>query len=348
MRSTARSESRARRILFATCVMRAAMCPARRDPPRHHPAAAGANLQNLARRARRLPRVRPTDEFGVEFPVSGPSSVTTLRSRVPPAMQARAALGAATILSRRLSTETRPSSLRARLLTPRARHPPGNNNRIARATMSSGDPSLCGDVFFLDEFAMRQWDDPKYGGTRIDFDKAEFVRRVHEAHAAGAPLVDGYAPFCKHVFVPNRPGTKVGAIPITPENEHLLRSGYSARSDAELAVLTRWFPADKVDIPDATYLDVILYSREQLVKERSAMAAKEERPPLPDAPWGIISVKGQLEDFECPMTPITMMRNTMIEEGGSGVAIDRVAYAKSVEYHSKHAPIVAADSPNGE
>ena len=23
------------------------------------------------------------------------------------------------------------------------------------------------------------------------------------------------------------------------------------------------------------------------------MAAKEERPPLPDAPWGIISVKGQ-------------------------------------------------------
>ena len=45
MRSTARSESRARRILFATCVMRAAMCPARRDPPRHHPAAAGANLK---------------------------------------------------------------------------------------------------------------------------------------------------------------------------------------------------------------------------------------------------------------------------------------------------------------
>jgi hypothetical protein len=276
--------------------------------------------------------------------------VTT--SRVPPAMQARAALSAATILSRRLSTETRPSSLRAHLrarLKPRARHPPGNNNRIARATMSSGDASLCGDVFFLDEFAMRQWDDPKYGGTRIDFDKAEFVRRVHEAHAAGAPLVDGYAPFCKHVFVPNFvPGTKVGAIPITPENEHLLRSGYSARSDAELAVLTRWFPADKVDIPDATYLDVILYSREQLVKERAAVAAKQERPPLPDAPWGIISVKGQLEDFECPMTPITMMRNTMIEEGGSGVAIDRVAYAKSVEYHSNHAPIVAADSPNGE
>ena len=184
--------------------------------------------------------------------------------------------------------------------------------------MSSGDPSLCGDVFFLDEFAMRQWDDPKYGGTRIDFDKAEFVRRVHEAHAAGAPLVDGYAPFCKHVFVPNFvPGTKVGAIPITPENEHLLRRRSTPpRSDANSPSSPRWFPADKVDIPDATYLDVILYSREQLVKERSANG-REERPPLPDAPWGIISVKGQLEDFEGPMTPITMMRNTMIEAGGA-------------------------------
>ena len=78
------------------------------------------------------------------------------------------------------------------------------------------------------------------------------------------------------------------------------------------------------------------------------MEAKQERPPLPAAPWGIISIKGQLENFECPMTPITMMRNTMISEGGSGVAIDREAYAASVRYHSAHAPVVAADAPNGE
>lgn len=210
--------------------------------------------------------------------------------------------------------------------------------------------SLVGDVFFLDEFAMRQWDDPAYGGTRIDFDKAEFVKRIHEAHASGASLVDGYAPFCKHVFVPNFiPGTKVGAIAITAENQHLLRSGYSARSAAELPVLTRWFPEDKVEIPEAKFLDVILYSREQLELERSAMASKQERPPLPNAPWGIISVKGQMEDYECPMTPITMMRNALgREEGGSGVPIDREKYAASVQYHQHHAPLVAAESPNGE
>ena len=78
------------------------------------------------------------------------------------------------------------------------------------------------------------------------------------------------------------------------------------------------------------------------------MESKQDRPQLPDAPWGIISVKGQLENFECPMTPITIMRNTMISEGGSGVPIDREAYKKSVEYHKNHAPVVAAEAPNGE
>ena len=195
-------------------------------------------------------------------------------------MQARAALGAATILSRRLSTETRPSSLRARLLTPRARHPPGNNNRIARATMSSGDPSLCGDVFFLDEFAMRQWDDPKYGGTRIDFDKAEFVRRVHEAHAAGA-LLDGYAPFCKHVRPQLRPRHEGGAPSPSP-----LKTNISSAAATPVADRTPNSPSSRGGSPRIRWTfptpptsDVIPLPREQLVKERFAMAAKEERPP---------------------------------------------------------------------
>ena len=221
---------------------------------------------------------------------------------------------------------------------------------LMAASASSSSDGLVTDTFFLDDFAMRQWDDPNYGGTKIDFAKADFVKRVHDAHKSGdAPLVDGYAPFCKHVFVPNFiPGTKVGAIEITKDNEHLLRSGYSARSDAELPVLTRWFPQEKVDVPDATWLDVILYSREQLELERAAVPSKGARPPLPDAPWGIISVKGQTVSYECPMTPITIMRNTLIEEGGSGVPIDRAAYAKSVDYHQRHAPLVKGDTPRGE
>jgi hypothetical protein len=36
-----------------------------------------------------------------------------------------------------------------------------------------------------------------------------------------------YAPFCKHLFVPCfLPDATVEAVPITPENRHLLRSDY--------------------------------------------------------------------------------------------------------------------------
>eukprot|EP00854_Cymbomonas_tetramitiformis_P009573 gene9573-11339_t len=170
-----------------------------------------------------------------------------------------------------------------------------------------------GDTFFLDEFALRQWEDPEYSGTRVSYDKAEFVKKIHEFHQGeGYPLVDGYAPFCKHVFVPNFLGALSGTLEITPDNAHLLKSGYQSRTPAELPVLTRYFPADKVVAAEAKMLDIILYSREQLLKERAAMEAKQERPEMPEVEWGIISIKGQDADHELPMQPITMMRNACV------------------------------------
>jgi hypothetical protein len=44
---------------------------------------------------------------------------------------------------------------------------------------------LHGDTFFLDNFAVRQWDDPNYSGTRIQFDKAEFVEKVGSSSSSG-------------------------------------------------------------------------------------------------------------------------------------------------------------------
>ena len=96
-----------------------------------------------------------------------------------------------------------------------------------------------GDVFYLDAFAARQWDDPKYSGTRISYDKEEFVRRVHEYHKEGAGLVDGYAPFCKHVFVPNFVGAKAGNVKITDDIRKSIETAYESRSPEELAVLSR-------------------------------------------------------------------------------------------------------------
>ncbi|KAL6753432.1 flagellar associated protein [Haematococcus lacustris] len=210
---------------------------------------------------------------------------------------------------------------------------------------------LHGDTFFLDNFALRQFDDPLYGGTKVKADKVDFVRAVHDHFKqSGSTLTDGYAPFCKHIFVPNFVGAKLGALRITDANRHLLRSGYTRRRPEELPVLSRWFRAADVEVPEAKFLDIILYSREQLLKEYAAMpTAKGEAQELPDVPWGIISVKAQDEAHETPMQPITMMRNALgREEGGSGVALDKQAYNKAAAWWEDHATIVEGDTPNGE
>src|SRR5690606_26277329 len=114
--------------------------------------------------------------------------------------------------------------------------------------------------------------------------------------------------------------------PITDDNRHLLRSDYEARSKAELPVLVRWF--DGVDPPVADYLVVILYSREQLAKEGTDIVED----------WGVVGCMYTAEPEETPMAPITMMRNALgVEEGGSGIPLDRKAYRRSVEFWSTHA-----------
>ena len=42
---------------------------------------------------------------------------------------------------------------------------------------------LAGDTFFLDDFALKVFDPDTASGTSISFDKADFVRVVHEHHA---------------------------------------------------------------------------------------------------------------------------------------------------------------------
>ena len=189
-----------------------------------------------------------------------------------------------------------------------------------------------------------------------------FEDEVNKIFDSGsAPLVDGYAPFCKHIFVPNFAGYSnhtsswrfivvhksltiswlIGVqrttIAITPENEGLLRSGYEARSEKELPVLNRWFPKESVGpCGEAAFLDVILYSREQIRKENAAMGNDSQS----DAPWGIVSIKPQDVDHETPMQPITIMRNALgAEHAGSGVPLDFAAYKASAGFWDKHAPV---------
>ncbi|MGB1607410.1 MAG: DUF3228 family protein, partial [Promethearchaeia archaeon] len=192
----------------------------------------------------------------------------------------------------------------------------------------------------LEAFAKRQWD-AAYKGLQISMPMDELEAKVNELYWQDPDaLKDGYAPFCKHLFVPCfLEGARSEAVAITAANEGALRSEYQARTEQELPVLVRWFPKGSVEAPLATHLDLILYSREQIIKESEAMGREAEEA-QDDAPWGLISIKVQLVDFEIPMTPITMLRNALGKEhGGSGVPLDRDKYQQSVDYWSKHAVI---------
>uniref|UniRef100_A0A0G4HFB2 Uncharacterized protein n=1 Tax=Chromera velia CCMP2878 TaxID=1169474 RepID=A0A0G4HFB2_9ALVE len=219
--------------------------------------------------------------------------------------------------------------------------------------MSQATIASPGNFLGLDEFAFRQFDDPKFSGSKIVFDKTEFIKKVNEIWKTANPplqLKDGYAPFCKHLFVENFVGAEPGALEITSEVLPLIECGYSARREGELPVLSRWVPKSKVKhlIKPSKCLDLILYSREQITKERAAMRrdlSEEERKKAEteidesEPPWSVISIKAQDETFELPMAPITMMRNTLIEEGGSGVGLDRQKYMASVAYWKDHVNI---------
>ncbi|EQC35128.1 hypothetical protein, variant [Saprolegnia diclina VS20] len=199
--------------------------------------------------------------------------------------------------------------------------------------------------FALDRFCLAQFEDPAHQGTQLRWDKADFERRINCAFAAGdCALVDGYAPFCKHLFVPNFTDALVSTAAITDANKCHLRSAYVARAEHELPVLTRWFPADVVPPTVAAYLDVILYSRGQIRLENAATGHAND-PRSDTAPWGIIYIKAQDVPYELPMDPITILRNALGKaEGGSGVPLNRDAYAASVAYWSQHATIQRDDA----
>lgn len=145
---------------------------------------------------------------------------------------------------------------------------------------------------------------------------------------ANAPhaVLPGYAPFCSLHVHRNWTQTRCLTIPITDANRHLLRSGYEARTPRELPVLVRWF--EGLEAPVADFLVVILYSREQMQKEGDRLKAD----------WGVVGCLATSTPEEIPMAPITMLRNALgVDEGGSGVALDREAYRRSVAYWDAHA-----------
>lgn len=216
----------------------------------------------------------------------------------------------------------------------------------------------------ITDFGKRHFD-PKFGGTKIlniepvdfeqhlngfknlYFDKPEDRMIDKETGHVRVNILDGYAPFCKLLVMANITDCKTGTLPKTIENAIYIREGYSSRTEEELPVHSVWLDLP-VPAPRAKYTVSILYSKAQIDKEAMATYNKKikkggvdsiglEKPESFDADWGVVAILGQMTPKEEPMKPITMMRNALgVEEGGSGVPIDREAYMKSVKFWSEN------------
>ena len=235
--------------------------------------------------------------------------------------------------------------------------------RVRTLTNTMSAKAVVVDPFCYRQFAEHEAS-KSFRGTVFSTSIEEFTAIVNQRYSED-DLKDGYAPFCKHLFLINDfTDAKPNVLPITEENEHLLRSKYEARNEKELPVLTRFFPQDLLVkstsnhnnsgdcnnedafvLPTAKYLDLILYSREQINIENAAQKQNQVSPSEsvanPEtAPWGIVSIKAQDVDHELPMTPITAMRNALgVEEGGSGIPLDRDQYMEAYNYWNTHAII---------
>jgi len=178
--------------------------------------------------------------------------------------------------------------------------------------------------YILSEFVKRVFKSDHKGTKITNYSPDQFEYMLNDREPIAE--FDGYAPFCKLLIFENWTDAKVGVMPLTEDNAFFVKSGYEARQDDELPVLSRWL--EGILAPQAKYLCVVLYDEEQMRKEGEMI----------DAPWGVVAILGQNEDKPQPMTPVTMMRNSLgIEEGGSGVPVDHEAYMEAVEFWDKHA-----------
>ena len=98
----------------------------------------------------------------------------------------------------------------------------------------------------VDKFAFRQFPlshtpPEPYSGAKLTQTCEDFEKHCDafiEASGGLANLKPGYAPFCKHIFIPNTlaggallTDSKVNTVPITEQNQHLLRTEYDARTE---------------------------------------------------------------------------------------------------------------------
>ncbi len=196
-------------------------------------------------------------------------------------------------------------------------------------------------------FVLRQFAE-KFAGTNLSkVDQDKFLEHVNfHANIAGnksrsTKLIDGKWDFLKYLIFENwDKRIKQQVVPITDQNRNKIKSDYKARTPEELPVLSRYIELKK--LPMANYIVVVLYSREQLLKEFEANQPKDSLGEVEfdldnDCDYGIVAILGTEKPQPDPIVPATQLRNALgVEYGGNGEAIDNADYMEGVKFWSEN------------
>jgi len=138
----------------------------------------------------------------------------------------------------------------------------------------------------MTDFAKRHFD-PGFGGTKItDRTYESFIEGVNmnleiqddAEHTRVKNVRKGDYEFSRLITFENFTNAKLSVVELSPAYYPFVRSGYSARTNSELPVLSEWLELPKrLDHlkPVANNLTIVLYSKEQVIKENASQVAKE-------------------------------------------------------------------------
>lgn len=188
----------------------------------------------------------------------------------------------------------------------------------------------------LTEFSLKHFNKNNSGTKILDFTPEEFEKKINSG--IGVLTDTDYADFCKYLIVDNFTSAKSGTVTLSDDLD--IKTGYSARQEGELPVLSRWVEFDNYDdIPNASKLIIVLYSKNQLELEhleKNFDSSNFEFEGI-DFDYGVVAILAQNSIDADPIPPITMMRNHLGKRfGGSDVEINDEMYLKSVEFWSKN------------
>lgn len=181
----------------------------------------------------------------------------------------------------------------------------------------------------INDFVKRQTK-PDFVGTKISMSQLESLRKQAEQGINARKDKKGYADFVRIVSIQD---SKIlcSIAKITPKNEKFLKKEKTKRRKEEEEYEHQYFDSKDVKGIPSHHVALILYTKEQLEKEKESYTG---------ADFDLISVNAEISEKGAPISPETMKRNIKGPEyGGSGYQHPKKEISRSEKFWNDHALI---------